>query len=77
MLASNLVPPDATLQGLAPLREEIEDQLAYLDRARRTWPETAPDRAHLLEVNEIFGEGVLRLQLEWLKEAEKTLRAQG
>jgi hypothetical protein len=30
-----------------------------------------------LEVNEIFGEGILRPQLEWLEQAEKTIRAQG
>jgi DNA-binding PadR family transcriptional regulator len=77
VLASDLVPVDATLEGLAPLREQIEEQLAWVERARERRPQTAPHRAHLLTVNEIFGEGILRLQLEWLNEAEKTLRAQG
>lgn len=77
VLASDLVPVDATLEGLAPLREQIEEQLAWVERARERRPQTAPHRAHLLAVNEIFGEGILRLQLEWLNEAEKTLRAQG
>jgi hypothetical protein len=77
LLAADLVPADATLEGLAALRGQIEEQLGYLERARRRWPETAPHRAEALTVNEIFGAGILRVQLEWLKEAEKTLRAQG
>lgn len=77
LLASDLVPVNATLEGLASLREQIEEQLAWVERARERRPQTAPHRAHLLTVNEIFGEGILWLQLEWLNEAEKTLRAQG
>ena len=76
VLAADLVPVDATLEGLASLREQIDEQLAYLKRARKRWPETAPHRAHLLTVNEVLGEGILRLQLEWLNEAEKVFRAQ-
>ena len=76
VLASDVASPEAALEGLAALRAQLEEQLAWLERARERWPETAPHRAHLLEVNEIFGEGILRVQLEWLKEAEKTLRAQ-
>jgi PadR family transcriptional regulator, regulatory protein AphA len=77
VLGADLVPPDATLEGLAALRPQIEEQLAQLQAARERWSETAPHRMHLLAVNEKFAEGILRLQLEWLKEAEKTLRAQG
>ena len=77
VLASDLVPVGAALEGLAALRAQLEEQLAWVERARERRPETAPHRVHLLEVNEIFGEGILRLQLEWLEQAEKTLRAQG
>ena len=77
LLSADLVPTDATLEGLAALRPQIEEQLAYLRAARERWDETAPHRVHLLSVNERFAEGILRLQLEWLKEAEKTLRSQG
>ncbi len=77
VLASDLVPVEATLEGLAALRDQIEEQLAWLERARATRHETAPHREETLAVNEIFGEGILRLQLEWLEQAEKTLRAQG
>lgn len=76
LMASDVVPAEAALEGLSVLREQIEEQLAYVKRARDTRPETAPHRDRVLTVNEIFGEGVLRLQLEWLKEAEKTLRSQ-
>jgi hypothetical protein len=47
-----------------------------VERARARRQETAPHREQTLEVNEIFGEGILRVQLEWLEQAEKTLRAQ-
>jgi DNA-binding PadR family transcriptional regulator len=76
VLASDLVPVEATLEGLASLREQLEEQLAWVERARARRPESAPHREQTLEVNEIFGEGILRVQLEWLEQAEKTLRAQ-
>jgi PadR family transcriptional regulator, regulatory protein AphA len=76
LLGADLVPADATLEGLAALRPQIEEQLAHLEAARERWSETAPHRVHLLTVNERYAEGILRLKLEWLKEAEKTLRAQ-
>jgi DNA-binding PadR family transcriptional regulator len=76
LLSADLVPADATLEGLAALRPLIEEQLEHLRRARDRWPETAPHRMHLLSVNEKFAEGILKLALEWLNEAEKVLRAQ-
>jgi PadR family transcriptional regulator AphA len=77
LLAADLVPAEATLEGLAALRPQVEEQLAHLEAARERWEETVPHRVHLLEVNARYAEGILRLQLEWLEEAEKTLRAQG
>jgi DNA-binding PadR family transcriptional regulator len=77
LLAADLVPAEATLEGLSALRTQIEEQLEQLEAARERWSETAPHRVHLLSVNEQFAKGILRLQLEWLKQAEKTLRAQG
>lgn len=76
-LAADLVPADATLEGLAALRDQVEEQLALMDAARDRWPETAPHRIHLLSVNDRWGRRFLELQLEWLKEAQATLRAQG
>jgi hypothetical protein len=71
-----LVPADAALEGLAELRPGVEELLERSRQQREQWPETLPHREHLLSVNENFAEGILRLTLEWLNEAEKTLRAQ-
>jgi DNA-binding PadR family transcriptional regulator len=77
LLAADLVPAEATLEGLAALRDEVEDQLRQLEAARVRWSETAPHRVHLLTVNERYAEGFLKLKLDWLDEAEATLRSQG
>ena len=76
LLAADLVPADAALEGLAGLRSEVEELLERSREQRERWPGTLPHREHLLSVNEDFAEGILRLTLEWLEEAEKTLRAQ-
>jgi DNA-binding PadR family transcriptional regulator len=73
LLAADLVPADATLEGLQALRGQIEEQLAHLNAARERWGEALPHRAHLLSVNAHYAERALRLQLDWLDEAEKTL----
>jgi PadR family transcriptional regulator, regulatory protein AphA len=75
LLAADLVPAEATLEGLATLRAQLEEQVRYMEAARERWSETVPHRLHLLTVNERFLEGLLRLKLEWLDEAEATLRA--
>lgn len=77
LLAADLVDGEATLAGLAALRPQIEEQLAHFRAAHERWSETAPHRVHLLSVNERYAVGILRLQLAWLEEAEKTIRAQG
>jgi PadR family transcriptional regulator AphA len=76
LLSADLVPSEATLEGLAALRPQLEEQLANVIAARERWREAVPHRAHLMEVNEQFAEGILRLSLEWLNQAEKVLRAQ-
>ena len=75
LLSADLVPAEAVLEGLAALRAEVEEQLSHLDDARSRWSETVPHRLHLLTVNGRYAERVLRLQLDWLAEAEKALRA--
>lgn len=76
LLGADLVPAEATLEGLRALRPQLEEQLAEHRAASERWSETAPHRMHLLSVNHRYAEGILHVQLEWLKEAEKTLRAQ-
>ena len=76
LLSGDLVPPEALLEGLAALRPQIEEQLDKLSANRDRWPEIVPHREHLLTVNQTFAEGILRLNLEWLEEAEKVLRSQ-
>ena len=74
LLSADLVPADAVLEGLAALRDEVHEQLARLDAARERYSETAPHRIHLLSVNDRYAERLLRLQLDWLAEAEQVLR---
>jgi DNA-binding PadR family transcriptional regulator len=76
LLAADLVPAEATLEGLAALRPQIEEQLAHFREARERWSETAPHRVPLLSVKDRYAQELLRLQLEWLEQAEKTVRAQ-
>ena len=72
-LAADLVPADGLLEGLEALRGEIEEQLALLDEAPERWEQTAPHRIEVLSVNVDWAKRALRLQLEWLDEAERTL----
>ena len=74
LLAADLVDPAAVLEGLAAMREEVESSLAAIADARSRWARSLPHRAHLLEVNHRYAERLLRLQLEWLDEAEAALR---
>lgn len=73
LLAADLVPHDAVLEGLQAMRDRIEEELGQLDAARSRWRETAPHRIPVLTVNAKYAEVFLRLQLEWLAEAEGTL----
>jgi len=57
-LAADLVPADGLLEGL---------------EAPERWEQTAPHRVEVLTVNVDWAKRALRLQLEWLDEAERTL----
>jgi DNA-binding PadR family transcriptional regulator len=73
LLAADLVGPDAVLEGLPALRGEVDAALAQVVEAREAWADLE-HRAPLLRVNDRYAERLLRLQLEWLEEAERTLR---
>ena len=72
-LAADLVPADGLLEGLEAVRGEMEEQLALLDEAPERWEQTAPHRIDVLTLNVDWAKKALRLQLEWLDEAERTL----
>ena len=75
LLAADLVDPAAVLEGLRVMRAEIESALEVVSREREvTEPELA-HRAHLLEVNHRYAERLLRIQSEWLEEAESVLES--
>jgi DNA-binding PadR family transcriptional regulator len=73
LMSADLVPAEAVAEGLAPLRDEIETTLDRLNEARSRWATTLPHRIDLLTVNGRYAERLLRLQLEWLEEAEQVL----
>ena len=76
LLAADLAPPSAVLEGLAPLRAELQAALDFLAAARERWG-ALEHRADLLATNDRYAERLLRLNLEWLDEAEAVLRARG
>lgn len=73
LLAADLVPPEAVAEGLPAMRAEIETALRHLREARQGWSRALPHRVDLLSVNDRYAERLLRLQLEWLDEAEGVL----
>ncbi len=75
LLAADLVDPQAVLEGLRGLREEVRAGLAELARVREGWGEELPHRADLLRVNDRYATRLLELQGAWLDEAEQVLRA--
>ena len=74
LLAADLVDPSAVLEGLEAMRAEIESALGQVARAREIFQPELVHRAHLLDVNHRYAERLLRIQAEWLDEAEKVLR---
>jgi DNA-binding PadR family transcriptional regulator len=72
LLSADLVPPRAVREGLAALRTEVQTSLGQLEAARRNW-EGLPHRADVLAVNDRYAERLLRLQLDWLADAEQVL----
>jgi DNA-binding PadR family transcriptional regulator len=73
LLAADLVPPDAVLEGLRPLREELQDAGRRVAESLSAAPSIGAGRARLLEVNHRYAQRLLELQLEWLDEAERVL----
>ena len=73
LLSADLVPPEAVAEGLPAMRAEIETALRHLDQARERWSRTLPHRIDLLSVNDRYAERLLRLQLDWLDQAEAVL----
>lgn len=73
LLSADLVPPEAVAEGLPALRAEIETALRHLAQARERWSRTLPHRIDLLSINDRYAEFLLRLQLDWLDEAERVL----
>jgi PadR family transcriptional regulator AphA len=73
LMAADLVDPAAVLEGLHALGEEIEAALADVGAARTIAHEALPHRRHLLEVNHRYAERMLKLQRDWLREAQRVL----
>jgi len=74
LLAADLVGPEPVLEGLPGLKDDVEEALERLVGARAAWA-GLEHRAPLLRVNDHYAERLLRLQLEWLDEAEQVLRS--
>ena len=72
LLAADLVAPQAVLDGLRALRDDVQASLEQLAAARRNW-EGLPHRLDLLTVNDRYAERLLQLQLDWLVDAEQVL----
>ena len=74
LLAADLVEPAAVLEGLEAYRGEVEAALEGLEVARGRQADF-PARADLLGTNLRYADKLLRLQLEWLDDAQAVLRA--
>jgi DNA-binding PadR family transcriptional regulator len=72
LLSADLVSPEAVAEGLPAMRAEVEATLRHLQQAREQWSRLT-HRVDLLSVNDRYAERPLRLQLEWLDEAERVL----
>jgi DNA-binding PadR family transcriptional regulator len=72
LLAADLVEPAAVREGLAAMRGDIDAALDGVREGREELP-SLPARARLLAVNHEYAERYLRLQLEWLEQAERAL----
>lgn len=72
LMAADLVDSADVKAGLQALRSEVEGRLRQVDEGRSMMRDL-PERARLLRVNHDYAERYLRLQLEWLAEAERAL----
>jgi PadR family transcriptional regulator, regulatory protein AphA len=76
LLIADLVGEEATLEGLAGLRDEVADLSARLDDAERT-AEALPHRRKYLLLNIRLLRDLLELHLDWLAEVEAELAPAG
>ncbi len=72
LMASDLVDAADVRTGLAAMRREIDDALAAIEEGRAQLS-GLPERARLLAVNHEYAERFVKLQAEWLAEAERAL----
>ena len=72
LLAADLVDPADVRAGLAAIRGEIDAALAAIEEGRAQLSDL-PERARLLAVNHEYAERFVKLQAEWLAEAERAL----
>jgi PadR family transcriptional regulator AphA len=72
LLAADLVDPAAVLEGLRPLRAEIDEALATV-AAAEAGADALPHRARMLRLNHRYSRRLLELQAQWLQEAEREL----
>jgi PadR family transcriptional regulator, regulatory protein AphA len=73
LLAADLVPREAVLEGLRPLRAELERARELVTARRAAAGSIGAERARLLEVNHRYALRLLELELEWLDDAERAL----
>jgi DNA-binding PadR family transcriptional regulator len=73
LLAADLVSSEAVLEGLRPLRAELESAREHVTARREAADAIGPERARLLEVNHRYALRLLELELEWLDDAERAL----
>ncbi len=73
LMAADLVSPADVLEGLLPMREEIQAALDGVRRSREFFQPELPHRERLLELNNRYADRLLALQAEWLAEAAKLL----
>ena len=74
LLAADLVPPEAVLEGLEAMRPELDAAREGVAAGQERTAELS-HRAHLLEVNHRYAARLVALQEEWLEEAERALSA--
>lgn len=72
VLATDLVGAQATLESLRPLRDEIADGHAWLDRAEQV-ARSLPHRERVLMLNHRLARRLLEIHSDWLDEVEREL----
>ncbi len=72
LLGGEFADPETVLEGLRPLRAQIEEAKAWLDRAEQVAP-TLPHRATALRLNQRLARRILDAHSVWLDEVEAEL----